>query len=103
MDLAVANQQGVGGQLDEWRRLPNQVSRVATDVLPHDLEGVPEAGLNAFQEGVKEGANARQTGDGLVFQEDGLQPQAPCASSQPITAIGEPSGLMKVKGPRKVM
>ncbi len=31
------------------------------------------------------------------------QPQAPCASAQPITAIGAPSGLMKVSGPRKVM
>ena len=33
----------------------------------------------------------------------GTQPQAPCASSQPITAIGEPSGLMNVSGPRNVM
>lgn len=34
---------------------------------------------------------------------DGGQRQAPWASSQPMTAIGLPSGLMKVSGPRKVM
>jgi hypothetical protein len=28
---------------------------------------------------------------------------APCASSQPTTAIGAPSGVMKVSGPRKVI
>ena len=47
----------------------------------------------------------------LAVEEDGLSvspapPQAPQAfwtSSHPITAIGEPSGLMKVSGPRNVM